>query len=406
MNGLNARNFGIGLLLIAILGLLITSKFLFQNVNADQIVVIQSPIKGTLTWHTTPGIKKQLFGKVTTYSKRSIYPFHNKVRFNDGAHADMIGSIQYELPLDKKMLTELHVRFGSQDAVQKQLVQTVVDKATYMTGPLMSSKESYAEKRNALIWYVEDQVANGVYRTTQRDERKKDDLTGVEKTITIVTIVLDAHGQPERQEEAVLGNFGIKPFNFSITNLPYDIKVEEQIAAQQQAMMDVQTAIAESKKAEQRKLTVEAEGAAAAAKAKWEQEAKKATEVTKAEQEKAVAKLGAEKELEVSTLAAKAAEQTRKQQILLGEGEAERRKLVMAADGALDKKLNAFVQINEAYAGAIRDYKGNWVPGVVMGGDRSATAGSGATDFVTLMTMKAARDLGIDLGVVGADKTK
>ena len=34
-----------------------------------------------------------------------------------------------------------------------------------MTGPLMSSKESYAEKRNELLRLMEDQVQRGVYRT-------------------------------------------------------------------------------------------------------------------------------------------------------------------------------------------------------------------------------------------------
>jgi hypothetical protein len=30
---------------------------LFENVNADEIVVIQSPISGTLTWYTAAGLK-------------------------------------------------------------------------------------------------------------------------------------------------------------------------------------------------------------------------------------------------------------------------------------------------------------------------------------------------------------
>lgn len=38
-----------------------------------------------------------------------------------------------------------------------------------MTGPLMSSKESYAEKRTNLIRFIEDQISNGVYKTAQKD---------------------------------------------------------------------------------------------------------------------------------------------------------------------------------------------------------------------------------------------
>src|SRR5262245_11763485 len=154
----------------AVILLLMLSGSLIENVDADQVVVIQSPA-GSLSWYTTPGYKWQGFGKVTSYQKRSIYSFETKMRFNDGAHGTLHGSIQYEMPTDDVNLTAIHVRFGSQEAVQRQLVQTVVDKSIYMTGPLMSSKESYAEKRNALISYVEDQVAHGVFRTRQRDER-------------------------------------------------------------------------------------------------------------------------------------------------------------------------------------------------------------------------------------------
>lgn len=251
----------------ALIALVVLSGNLFQNVNADEIVVIQAPFSGTLTWHTEPGTKWQGFGRVTTYPKRGIYYFKNvdanvegavkkyNVRFNDGAHGNLVGSIQYELPLNPQNLTTIHTQFGSAVSLQEQLIQTIVDKATYMTGPLMSSKESYAEMRNQLIWFVEDQVANGVYRTRQTEQRTKDPITEVEKTVTVAEIVLGADGKPERVEHAVLSTFGIRPLNFSIKDLNYEERVENQISAQQQAVMDVQTAMAEAKKAEQRALT-------------------------------------------------------------------------------------------------------------------------------------------------------
>ena len=51
----------------------------------------------------------------------------------------------------------------------------------------------------------------------------------------------------------------------------------------------------------------------------------------------------------------------------------------MEADGALEKKLRAYMKVNELYANAIQGYKVNWLPSVVMDGDYgSETAGSGA----------------------------
>lgn len=379
---------------------------LVQNVAADEIVVIQSPISGSLTWYTTPGPKWQGFGRVTSYKKRSIYPFSVKMRFNDGAHGTLSGSIQYDLPTDEKTLTDIHTKFGSQDAVQDRLIQTSVDKSIYMTGPLMSSKESYAERRNALISYVEDQVRNGVFQTRQTENRVKDSLTGESRVITMVEIVLGPDGNPLRQEESVLKTFGITSSGFSITGLDYEDQVEKQIQAQQQATMDVATAIAQSKKAEQDALTIAKQGEAKAAAAKWEQEAKKAAAVTQAEQEKAVAITQAEQEKAVAVTAAEqrkqvalldadAAEAYRVAQIKRADGDATYKRQVMAADGALAQKLATYEKVQAAYADALKNFKGPLVPSVVMGG--TGVGGANATNLIDMLTIKAAKDLSLDM---------
>ena len=382
----------------AVLGLfvfLFVATSMFETLDAESIMVVQSPVKGTLSWHTSPGVKTQKMGKITKYPRRAIYTFETPVRFNDGGHGTMHGSVQYEMPLDDTNLTSLHVRFGGHEAIQKQLVETVVNKALYMTGPLMSSKESYAERRNYLISYVEDQIAHGVYKTTQRETKAKDSMTGQDKTVTVVEIVLAPSGLPERQEGAVLAAFGIRPFNFAITSLPYDEAVELQIKAQQQLIMQVQTAIADAKRAEQASITAEKNGQAEAAKAKWEQEVIKAKAVTEAEQKLAVA-----------TLDALAAAQTKQKEILLGEGEATRKRLVMAADGALTPKLDAWLKAQEIWAKSVAEYKGKWVPDVVFGDASAAKSGSGATDLVNLLTVKTAKDLAVDFQLAGGQNTK
>lgn len=386
----------VGLIIFTIIALTLGMK-VYEYLNANKIMVVQKPFSGELKWYTTPGTKLQGLGKITKYPRRDIYEFKVQVRFNDGGHGTMNGSIQYEMPLDSEHLTALHMKFGSPEAIQKQLIETVTNKSAYMTGPLMSSKESYAEKRNDLIRFVEDQVINGVYRTTSREARVKDPVTGTDKTVTVVEIAMK-DGVPERQEEAILTSFGIHPFNFTITSLPYDDVVEKQIIQQQGIAMDVQTAIADAKKAEQKTITISEQGKATAAEAKWKQEAEKAKEVTLAQQK-----------LEVATLEAKAAEQTKLRDILLGEGQATAKKLIMEADGGLQVKIDASVKIYEKFAQAIENYKGNWVPTVVMGGNQGGTsdaAGSGAMELINLLTAKTARDLAIDWELPGLGKTK
>jgi hypothetical protein len=70
-----------------------------------------------------------------------MYRFEMPVRFNDGGHATMKGSVQFEMPLDVQHLNEIQYKFGSEDAIKTQLIQTVVNKSVYMSGPLMSSRE-------------------------------------------------------------------------------------------------------------------------------------------------------------------------------------------------------------------------------------------------------------------------
>jgi hypothetical protein len=156
--------------------------------------------------------------------------------------------------------------------------------------------------------------------------------------------------------------------------------------------MDVQTSIADAKKAEQNAITVAKQGEANAARSRWEQEVVKARAVTLGEQEKEVAKLNKE-----------AAEFKKAEQILLGQGEAERKKLVMTADGALDKKLEAYKEVNANYAKAISEYKGNWVPSVIMG--ENSKGANGATDLINMLNAKTAMDLGINMGMAGKNNT-
>jgi hypothetical protein len=366
---------------------------LFEHLDAQEVMVIQS-VNGNLTVYDTPGYHPQWFGKVTKYPRRSSYEFQAPIRFNDGAQAKMYGSIQFEIPTDSATLV-MHSKYGSAQTLQSQLVERVIDKSIYMSGPLMSSKESYAEKRNSLITYVEDQITHGTYQTRQHDVKTNDPITGVEKTITAVEIVADDKGMPKRQEDPVLTPFGIKTFNFTISELNYDATVEAQIRGQQQITMDVQTAIATAKKAEQQAITVAKEGEAAAAKAKWEQEVIKAKAVVEAQQA-----------LEVAQLDTKKAEQEKAAKILRAEGESEYKRKIISADGALEQKLAVYKEVQAAWAQAFADYKGPpLVPSVVMAPRDSSAAGStGAQALIEMLNAKTARDLSLDMSIPAGAK--
>lgn len=282
------------------------SSKMFEEVGAGEICVIQHPISGELDVYTTPGTYSQYLGKATHYKKRSNIWFSKvvnqgdtadqsiKIRFNDGGHANVSGSVSVELPLDKESVINFHTKFGSQEAIEHDLVTTVIQKAVYMTGPLMSSKESYAEKRNDLISYIEDQASHGVYKTHQKDVKQLDAFTNAEKMVTVVDIQKDSAKVALRQEKSPIQDYNLKLSNLSINAIDYDANVEAQIKSQQALTMQVQTSIANAKKSEQDALTAEQKGKADAASAKWAQEVIKAKLVTEAQQKKEVAALDAQ----------------------------------------------------------------------------------------------------------------
>lgn len=404
---------GAKLITIGVIGVagLVASPFvvmnLWENLDAREVMVIQSPIAGDLEVFTNPGIKWQGFGKVTKYPRRDTFSFgtehkgvkvdtSRKIRFNDGGHANLYGSVSWEMPLKPEHIVAIHKTFGSAEAVEVAAVAKMLDAAIYLAGPLMSSTESSGERRSELVQYINDQAENGVYVTSVREKEALDPITGQKRIIVVTEIVRDEKGNPKRQQGSILGEFNIKLLPMSISELKYDKIVEDQIAQRQAATTQVQIAQANAKKAEQEKLTTEAQGAANAAKARWEQETIKAKVVTEAEQK-----------LKVAELAAKEAEQYKRQQILIGEGDAQRKQLVMNADGALDQKLEALKEINQHYAEAIKGAApGAWTPSVVMGNGGSSTMnGTGAMSLVELITAGAAKQLGIDMSVSGKAAT-
>lgn len=397
---------------VVAVALLISLGQLFENLDAHELMVIQSPVKGELAVYTDSGLKWQGFGKVTKYPRRHQFDFpcpdkgkeetienrSLRVRFNDGGHGYLCGAVSWDMPLTPEAIVSIHKQFGSPEAIEQQAVSKMLDSAVYFAGPLMSSTESSGARRAELVQDINDQAVNGVYVTTTKEVKVKEDGTSGEKTVTVMEVVHDEKGLPKRQQSSILSEYGIKLLPLSIKEIRYDNIVEKQIAQRQEATTAVQISIATARKAEQDAVTIAKQGEAKAADAKWKQETVKAQKVTEAQQEKEVAETQANQRLNVAKLDAQAAEQFKRGEILKGEGEAARKKLVLEADGALEKKLEAMVQMNKDQWTSIAAYGGQWTPSVVMGGVNGQNS-STANNLIELLTAKTAKDLGVDLTV-------
>jgi hypothetical protein len=376
---------------LVIAGILLAVVFKsFFSVNNHEVVALTYPT-GHVQFFTSPGIYAQWLGHVTEFEKRQKYDFEETIQFSDGAHAKISGSVQYQMPLDNPSLNKIYALYPSPEAIQKGLIETNLQKAVYLTGRMMSSKESYAERRGDLLSYMEDQLAHGPYQTRTHAVEIPDTLDDTKtRSVTVTEVAVNAAGQQMRQEQGVFEQFGVGTSNFNF-KVEYDPQVEAQIQQQQQLAQAINTSIAEAKQAEQRAITAAKNGEANAAQAKWEQEKNNASQQAANEQLVRNAELNR-----------KRAEFDKAALILEGEGEAQKRQLIMSADGALDKKLQTYTEAQRLWADAFKNYQGAIVPSIVSGG---GSQGNGAVNFMEMLGAKAAKDLSLDLSVPSGKQT-
>lgn len=392
---INIKKIIIGIVIaIAAIFAIVSMKSLGEDVRNEQIVVNQFPFSGRMAYWTTPGFKWQVFGKTTYYYKTQQFWFGSSdddndqqgtpipVIFNDASDGLIYGSLRIKLPTDEEHLSRIQTDYNGMDRLMNDLVSQTVTKVIYASGPLMSAFESYAEKKNDLIEYITDQLNNGVYKTAVKVEETTDPVTGEKKTVKLATLIPDetAPGGFKRSERSPFAYYGItigsdQGGQVSISKIDYSDKVKQQIAQQQEANMLIQTSKAKSAAAQQEAVRAEEEGKAIAAKAKWEQEKIKAVEVTKAEQER-----------EVSRLAAEKAEFDKKRIIAEGQAEAEANRLKVAAGLTPQERAEWDYKKAVGVAEALSKSNVRWVPEIMISGkDGSSNNAMDAVGFNMLL---------------------
>ena len=383
----------------------------FETVEKGTYQIRQFPVTGTLSVKMDPGMWCQCFGDVQTWPVSITFDFTREhvipTRFNDGSQSTVLGTVRVYMPKSEEKALELITKHGfrSINSVMEQLVFPHLGRVLRLTGNLMSAKESFDEKRADFDSMAFDQLLNGVYKTVTREKQITDPITGKKTTKKFKEILLDENGNFQREGNPLKGT-GISFDAFRITAIKYPNVVETQIEAQRKAIMEVETARANAKKAEQDAKTIEMKGKADVMQSKYEKEQEKVKAIVEAQQQKEVAELHAAKELAVAKLMKMAAMEEKQRQILLGQGESERKKLVMNADGALAQKLEAWKEVNSYYAQAMKDYKGQWVPNVVMSGGQNGQNLNAAQSLLDLFMVKTARDLSLDMSIPSGKTTK
>lgn len=394
------RNTGIGLGATALVVLVVGGVCfgsLFEHLSAGNYLIVQSPVAGEMTVHTTPGLKWQGFGSVWEYPVQTTVYFSKyedeggkedqsvHIRFNDGGTAEVTASVQFYLPANFKDMIEIHKRFRSYEGLLHDGVRQLVGASLIRTAALMSAEQSYTTHRGTFPAQAWDQVKKGLFLTEQHEKIVTNPLTKETSIKRMVRIKVNDQGQPLRKANWV-GVLGIDFPHFTVKDIDYEEAVDKQISKKREALMQIVEARAQAERAKQDRLTAEEEGLKNVAIAKYEAEVIKEKAVITARQKLAVAELDKQ-----------SAEQTALAKERIGKAEATVRRALMESDGALTLRLNSFVEIERNYAAALAANGHALVPQVVFSGREGKM--SSATDLIQLLTAKTARDLGVDLSV-------
>lgn len=287
----------------------------------------------------------------------------------------IVGSFRVVLPTDKQNMEKIQRDFGSEEALINNIVRPTLYKVVTACGPLMSSLQSVSETRTDLIDYITDQLNHGVYKTKAVKTEVTNEITGEKEIRTTAEIISDlmAPRGYKRQEVSPFSQYGITCGLVSITDIKYDAATQDQIDAQKQANLAVITSKTKSIEAMQKTIQIAEEGKAATEKAKWEQERIKIVEVTKAEQEREVARLAAEK-----------AEFDKKKVVAEGEAKAAANRALVAAGLTPLEKATIEKETKIGVAQALKDIK---LPKVVMTGGSSSGGAGAAFDAMGLKAM-------------------
>ena len=379
--------------LVAITVLALSGK-IFEDADKSKNYVCQMPITGEYSVWTEGGLQMQWFGDIDAYAKTSQIEFSDLEKnqtgyvatgpnpaagttFNDRGKGYIVGSFRVVLPTDEQNMMEIQRDFGSEEALINNLVRPTLYKVVTACGPLMSSLESVSETRTDLTAYITDQLNNGVYKTKTSKVEAINEITGEKELRTQAELIADenAPGGYARQEKSPFSQYGITAGIVSIIDIKYDAATQQQIDAQKAANLSVITAKTQALEAQQKAITIEEQGKARAAEAKWAQEQEKAVAVTKAEQEREVARLAAEK-----------AEFEKKKIIAQGQAEAEANRLKVSAGLTPQERAEWDYKTAVGIAEALANSKVSWVPSVMMSGGNTGSTNS-AMDAVGLNMM-------------------
>jgi hypothetical protein len=311
-----------------------------------------------------------------------------EIPFNDPARAWARGITQYELPAAEDKMLKIHNAHKSVDGLVKRRLAPYTQECLSSCAQLMNTEMHYSGGRAQMAQDYLDQLRNGVYLLNVKEVNVFDSLEQANKKIYQVQKQLDKDGQVKRKFSSIK-EYEVTVGDAQITHVDYEAAIDTLIQKKLTAAANASISRQVLMTAQQQALTAEAQGKQRLVEIEYKQKEDQTKKVVGAQTLVEVAK----QDLIKQEIARQAAEKEAAKIKTLADAEAYAKQRVMQADGALEKKLEAYVTVQSYWADAFAKYGGNVVPTYSSGG----SSNNGATQFMELMGMKAARDLSLDL---------
>ncbi len=312
------------------------------------------------------------------------------IRFSDATTADVRGITQFILPSDEKEMILIHNTHRTPQSLVVKRLAPYTKECLQSSAQLMSSEKHYGGGRAQMAQDFLDQLKEGVYLLRTEENLVYDSLEMEKKRIYQTEIQVDPKTMAPKRKISSIKEYGITVADAAITDVDYEEKVDEKLVK----IIDAATKSAISKQelmtAQQQTLTAKAKGEQALVEIEYQQKQDQTKQVVEAETKVKVAeqdKLQQKIAYEASILEARKIKE-------LADANAYARQRIMQADGALELKLKAQVEVQKVWADAFSKYQGAVVPQIQTG---SGTTTNGALSFMDIMTAKTAKDFALDM---------
>ncbi|MCK4258442.1 MAG: hypothetical protein KAX49_05660 [Halanaerobiales bacterium] len=370
--------------------------------------VVQT-VTGNMIVRSTPGYYVKWINTITTWKEAdtlywSKWPGEGQrddtsidVRFADGGVGYVSMNVRYMMPAEEEKRLLIQKVFKNNDAFQLGAIEQMAMQASQIAASMMTAEGSYRNKPQFMSSII-DQVTNGLYETRSIIINQ-----GENDSVTLQEIVKDENGLAVRKPRD-LETYNVKIVNVNVTDIDYEKDVQEKINQKREKAQEAELAKYEAEKSRQDTIAAEEMGRKQVMVAKYEEEQKKIRAEIQAEQEKQVAEIEAEKNLSVAELDKQKALVELETEKLNSEAvrvkasaEAEAKKKLIEADGALQQKLDALIEVNRVWSEAYTQQRPT--PDIIFGAGGGENTGMDANAFMQMLMVKTAQDLNLNLDI-------